>query len=328
MSNVTSLFADLFEGRHDAYGTEEGGCTRIPPACVGHVQTIERHLSGTFPIGVYPMVCFDDDLRHGIDIIDPEWRVKWGCVDFDVKTKGKPSWDYETERDAHIAAVNLQKVLAALGVTSWIERTRSHGRHLWVFASTWTAAAVMRRSLIVATSVAGVSSREVNPKQESLAADQLGNYVRLPYPGGSFDTRIMVRAWTDEPQGLRAYLPPSVFVKEATAARTPVATLEAIANKYVAPEPIREATIVPYDGPEHGPLRRLRPLGKAIYKNGPHDGDRSNGLYLLAKCCMESGLTTGEALSLVDQAAERWGKFEGRRDRQEQLQRIVGRAYA
>lgn len=343
--NAVEGFAELFEGRKDAYGTEEGGAFHFSWAGEGDgwEWVAKCHLEGHIPvgtlnsakalspqIGVYPMVECIRGL-HKTHRPFPTHVVKWGCVDFDVRTKGKPSWDYEDEAEAHVAAVNLQRVLHALGITSWVERTRSNGRHVWVFCTEWTPASWVRRSLLVACGVAGVSTREVNPKQETLGTDQLGNYVRLPYPGG------LVENWSQTGHSLARYvivpesstvLAVSRFVEKALAHRTPPKVLQALADKWVEPPKPKAITdLVPYEGELDDVTKRLNPAGRSVYVFGPNDGDRSNGLMYLAARCRESGLTPAECMTVLDDTAARWGKFDGRRDRYTQLERIVGKAY-
>ena len=52
-----AVFAALFAGRTDAYGTENGRCARMPfdPALLAR-----RHLDGTELVGIYPMVHLDN----------------------------------------------------------------------------------------------------------------------------------------------------------------------------------------------------------------------------------------------------------------------------
>jgi hypothetical protein len=330
-------FAELFEGRKDAYGTEEGGCKRLgedaaPAAAATWHFLVERHLQGLEPLGVYPMVqhpVVDKDIDYGFPV---EWCVKWGCVDLDVKREGKSRYDYETEEDAHQAARNLVTALEVLGTTGWIERTRSGGRHVWVFATGWTVAQYMRRALLVACQVADVPPTEVNPKQETLAEGALGNYVRLPYPGG----------WEDD--GSRYIYPPprpeseykggwfsisrEGFVERALAARSEPHVYKAAADLYVPPKPPVAVHVAP--SAMHSDItRRLNGLAFTIWRDGPAPGvsDRSRTLFTLAAACRDSGLAPTEAYGVVEDLDARIGKFVGRNDREKQLTRIIERAY-
>lgn len=181
MDDVTA-FATLFEGSKDAYGTEAGGCFRPDPGNPMHSwqNFVHAHLAGANPVGVYPMLR-RKSLYLGLDGPQEwEWVVGFGCVDLDHSKPGAP---YASPDDAHGAAVALQSVLAALDICSWIERTRSDGRHVWVFAATPVSAATMRNALVAACDIAQVSTKEVNPKQTYLEPEQVGNYIRGMYPG-------------------------------------------------------------------------------------------------------------------------------------------------
>ena len=147
---VTQFMA-LFGGNTAAYGSEQGGCVRraLTP------DVYERHLIDAEPIGVYPM------LHH-----EGEWLVRWGCIDLDVRAAHKRRWDYDTSHDAFVAAQNLVTALGVMQIRAWVERTKSNGYHVWVFANDWVPAVHMRRTLLVACSLVDVPPTEVNPKSE------------------------------------------------------------------------------------------------------------------------------------------------------------------
>jgi hypothetical protein len=294
----------LFAGRQDAFGGEEGRANRLAPGEI--IQVFTRHLAGIERAGIYPLV------NQG-----GGWICRWGCVDFDIKSEGHAKYDYETEELAHTAALNLQKVLHAFGITAWIERTRSHGRHVWVFADAWVAAPTMREALLVACQIADVSQREVNPKSDgtNLTDEQLGNYVRLPYSDGP-DRCIL-----DEEGHPRNLLP---WVEVAISHRTDRSTLERVAALYQPPLPTiewEESKLDEYNG-------KVPRVVRHVIENGPNDGDRSKGLLYIAHECKKAGLSPRQALDLVMIADDSWGKYTGRRDREQRLIEIVERAWS
>lgn len=321
---LTDDFAELFAGRTDAYGLENGGCERV--SC-GHSiwETLwHQHLSGEHPIGVYPM-----DMRpHSGPTRELRWQVKWGCVDFDVRSDTKPTGDYDSEAEAHVAAQNLVLALEAFGITGWIEVTKNRGRHVWVFALQWVPASTMRRALLVACEVAGASVREVNPKQETLEAGQLGNYVRLPYPGhlnavtGAPLTRVMLT------EGIGVPITLQQFVSAALGQRVHPEVLNAAAALHVVnvpSTPRRTLTdVVNAPSCDRALTTRLSGLAYTIFMEGPLDGDRSKALFKLACLCSDSGLTLDEAYAVVGDADARWGKYQGREG---PLLRTIERAY-
>jgi len=295
-------FARLFLGNQYAYGGDEGRAVRCSPNEWFHA--VRKHYDGSGPaVGVYPLV-------H-----QPEgWMVKWGCVDFDIKSEGHEKFDYETEDLAHVAARNLQKVLNAFDIGCWVERTRSHGRHVWVFAAQAVTAKVMREALLVCTEIAGVSQREVNPKSDgsNLTPDQLGNYVRLPCHG---DRVILDR--------FEKAVPANVFVEMAHEMLVTKDKLERVAALYRPPMPVIQWETNGLD--EY--TDRVPRVVRHVIENGPNDGDRSKGLLYIAHECKKAGLPPKQALDLVMIADDAWGKYTGRRDREQRLTEIVERAW-
>lgn len=315
--NLVKAFGDLFNGNQTAYGTETGGCVRGVPAwwalMLGHLTSLPT-------VGVYPMCHIPASAA---------WMVKWGCVDFDVKSDDKPAGDYESEAHAADACHTLRDVLLhAYEIPSFPEVTRSRGRHLWVFGETWVQASTMRRALLVASEIAGTSVREVNPKQESLPEGALGNYVRLPYPSG-------LQTKADEYTRRAIYLPGGQvlqvkeFVALALANLVSPESLGAAAAAYVPPPPpMRLAE--DFDAPvcDRSLTRQLSPLAWTVFREGPLPGhDRSGTLYRLAHLCKDDGMAPQEALAIVTAADEAWGKFHARADGSRRLRDIIGSIY-
>lgn len=320
----TERFADLFAGRTDAYGTEQGGCYR-PNRTFDSMVT--AHLSGAeSPIGVYPLVPFGDDEQP------LSWLVKWGCVDLDVKGPTHAT-GYDTTSEALAAAMNLQTALHHFGIQGWIESTRSHGWHVWVFADEWVPARVMRRALLVACAVADVPPSEVNPKSEGFdSPDVLGNYVRLPYPGSDRDSRFMVHRImldADERGGTWTAIPLEDFVFRASNTRASSDRLQALADLYVPP--IDSVDTLSINGDvelDESLRRRLSGLTWTILSEGPLEGhDRSGTLFRLAVLCKQDDLDPDEAFAVVKAADEVWGKFSRRPNGDRYLKEIVEKAW-
>ena len=168
MTDITQGFAQLFRGRLDAYGvaTDQPYADKVDPpwsthamAWAHYLDRIDAHLAGDAPMGVYPL---QGDLT-----------VWWGCTDLDGG-----------ESDL-VHALDIQTMFAAMGITAWVERSRSKGQHVWVFAEEPIPAEVMRNAFLAVHQRLEVPAKEVNPKQVNLDGLQrgLGNFVRLPYPG-------------------------------------------------------------------------------------------------------------------------------------------------
>jgi len=298
-------FVKLFAGRDDVYGSNEGGC--VKSRLDGTV--LQNHFNGTAPIGIYPVVP-----RDGL------CYVGWGCVDFDT-----------TEAQDH--ATKLYDALMEAGVQSWIERSRSKGYHVWVFADRPVLATLMRQMLIVACHVAEVPTTEVNPKQTTLAKGSYGNYVRLPYAG------ILEDAYTDkqriiERDHVNYHMPhPPMpfmdFVTLANASRVSSETIAHISSMYQPPVKQTAIGVVAYDATLDEAMQLLSPLGKVIWRDGPLTGkDRSSTLAKLGHETVRSGLNPSQTKIVLRTADQRWGKYHLRHDGDLEIDKLVVRVHS
>jgi hypothetical protein len=150
--DVVVRFADLYRGRTDLQGTEDGGCLHRP-VTFGHFR---GHLAGRFGLGIYP-------LRK-------DGTCAWAAVDVDQN-------DLDT-------VLLLQRLLGDAGLSPLLSTSRSKGYHVTVFVDGWTRAAHLRsilRSQLVEAGLPEIT--EIYPRcdagdPESVAA---GGYLRLPY---------------------------------------------------------------------------------------------------------------------------------------------------
>jgi hypothetical protein len=291
-------FLKLFRGRGDVYGGEEGACIKQPLT----LEVFTDHLAGRNPIGVYPMVPIKDD-----------WYTVWGCSDFDL--------------DNMHDAIAVRESLAAAGVVGIIEKSRSKGYHLWVFATEPVVARDMRRMFLAAHQVADIPAIEVNPKQEKLSSTmQYGNYVRLPYPNFSDLETNKRRAITDtqEPYGF------DEFMDMAEANLVTPETVARLANYYKPPQPVH-AINTDYVQCESlaDAMKPLSPLGKVIWRDGPlPNNDRSRTLAKLGHECVRSGLNPSQTRVILGDADMRWGKYHMRTNGELELDKLVQRVYS
>jgi hypothetical protein len=309
--DVVTGFATLFHGSSFGYGTEEGGCDK--DVAKSYYERIIDHLEGTVPMGVYPLV-------HNTT----EWVVGWGCVDFD-----------EGEEASLAYARNVAGVIDAVGGKAWIERSRSKGYHVWLFLDGWFPAVLVREALLGACQVVDAPTKEINPKSVSLNEGQLGNYVRLPYPGALMDDnagfprdrRVVIEsdpeAWPLAGSGLSV----EWFVNEALRTRSGQAVLEALQGMYEPPKRIVPAP--PPVGDTGDMHKRMSGLAYTIWKDGPRqDAGRGHTLFKLACVLAEAGHhTEGEAFALCIEADQRWGKFHHRANGEATIEKMVAKAY-
>jgi len=235
--------------------------------------------------------------------------------------------------DHFVNATKLHDALMEAGVQSWIERSRSKGYHVWVFAETPVLAILMRQMLIVACHVAEVPTTEVNPKQTTLDKGSYGNYVRLPYAS------ILEDAHTDkqriiERKHVNYHLPhPPMpfmdFVKGALATRVPAETIAHISSMYQPPVKQVVVGVVAYDATLDEAMEILSPLGKVIWRDGPLAGkDRSSTLAKLGYETVRSGLNPSQTKIVLRTADQRWGKYHLRHDGDLEIDKLVVRVHS
>lgn len=292
-------FAALFRGRLEAHGGEEGQSIKTFGADYAEFERrVELHLNTPNPMGVYPLI----PTEHS-------WECWWGCVDFD-----------EGDEPSLIHATNLQTVLAEFWINGWVERSRSKGYHVWVFAEEAVPAALMRRALLAATQIAQAPTKEINPKSEGFFNDdgtvdrsKLGNYVRLPYPHGSTERRVVI-----EPHSGDVYSAEG-FVVRAWESRAARSALESLSKLWVRPKssalprPTAQREVLDGELPSTSYMTRQT---HALYRLGPFENrpDRSAALWRLANRLREDGYSEAEALAFLRDADARWGKFIARGD--------------
>lgn len=305
-------FAELFEGRDDAWGALHGECVKefvTDDHFHDHLYDEGQSL-GVYPLVQDELIAVGFEAKHGID--GGAYYVHWGCSDVD-----NPD-DLDL---AFTLACNLQAALEALGLVSWIEMTKSKGYHVWVFADDWVPAVVMRRALLVAHQIAGVAPTEVNPKSLDGGKTGIGNYVNLPYPYGWQNTYRRVVIENGE------VIPPNEFVERALANRNSFDSLYAAAKLYV--EPKRQVVQISEPSAEAVELSRcLDGLTYKVWIEGPMEGrDRSGAMARFCHLCRDRGIAAGTCLVLLRDMDARLGKFIDRDDREEQLLRLVENAY-
>lgn len=328
-SGLLDDFIALFDGRHEAVGTEQGGCWRFKVGEGVFSHAVKEHLmfGGDKAIGIYPLVCYQQrDTDQGLAV---DWRVHWGCVDFD-----------EGDEASWVHAKNLVRVLSKVGVAGWIERSRSKGYHVWVFAERgeWVPAATVRRGLLVACQIAGAPTKEINPKAEGHEDPPsfLGNYVRLPYPGWlgmtsreqlEMDRRVVV----DMDYRSHGKFGLEMFVREAHTCAG-LSGLVKLAAHWKPP--VRRSDIPERDGelPEldEDIVRRMGGLAYTIWKDGVLEGhDRSGTIYKLGLQLYQDGNHTfDECVAILKDADERViGKYVGRRDADSRYEQIMEKVW-
>jgi len=310
--NVARDFLKIFQGRTDAWGGDTGRANYAPVT----EELIQGHLDGSHePIGIYPIRFVLDEESE--ETMPYHLRVRWGCCDLDDNI-----W-------ANTYA--LARTLYAMDLNPWVERSRSKGWHVWIFVPESVAAFDMRRALKVAYSVIGLPAKEANPKSELLHPNQLGNYVRLPYPYGSDRRQVMMEHWEADNDGYPMDLWSFLDHPKERLYSDP-AKVRHWATKWH--EPKRLTIVSDMKEGEADEILRTLPKGvRNLYESGPkikegkNVADTSSGLVGLAHMCASHGLSAQDTYTVVAAADRRWGKYHMRNDPELYYEDIVRRAF-
>ena len=294
-------FGRLFSGRLDAVGGDTGRAIYTPYT----YKRVRAHLEGLDPIGTYPTWPDASGMR---------W-TRWGCCDIDTG-----DWS---------EAFQLATALTGMGLAPWVERSRSKGWHVWVFVADPIEAVKMRRCLKVAYAAIDLPAKEANPKSETLAPGQLGNYVRLPYKGGlimgeGIQRQCMMACWGPKSDGT-----PMSFASFATVNTkflfSDPERIEYWATRWFEP-PRKLVDIGPVDESKVGHLvARLDANWRRFYETG-EVRDRSAAFVALAHWCAERGWSPKDTYLLLWCCP--WNKYATRTDGDMYVRDIVERAYS
>lgn len=156
-------FSAIFDGLKEAYGTfkvekkQANGKNTGRAGLVRQPRTKdlwEKHLQGTFGIGIIP--------------INEDNSCKWGCIDID---------QYPLDHKA------LVDNIAKLEFPMVVCRSKSGGAHCFLFTKEWVPAVDMQKTLQHISAALGYSGSEIFPKQIKLHLDRgdVGNFLNLPY---------------------------------------------------------------------------------------------------------------------------------------------------
>lgn len=179
-SLLVQRFLSLFSGREGVYARQwakpqnESGYTPIREPFTPNVA--ENHLLGNHTVGVYPLRL--DNTVH------------FAAIDFDLSRGllrkvryGGPEWRQAMDRLADYS-FHFQAVAQLHGIPGYLEYSGFKGRHLWIFFAEPIKAKLARNLGAFLLEAAGPPPMEMGvevfPKQYQLAADGLGNLIKLP----------------------------------------------------------------------------------------------------------------------------------------------------
>ena len=295
---LVEKFAQRFSGRLDAIGGNEGMAIYRPY----DLEVVRSHLMGTFPFGVYPTWPDETGAR---------W-TRWGCCDIDTG-----DWQ---------EAFMLASALKGMGLVPHVERSRSKGWHVWIFVDDPVEAFQMRRCLKVAYAAIDLPAKEANPKSEQLAPSQVGNYVRLPYPGGlrvgaHLERQVVVTGWSGRSDGSPIQLREWMELDHVSDRNRIIHWSTKWFEKPRRVNGVRAGT------PESAKqlVSRLDANWKRSYESG-EVRDRSSAFVALAHWCATQGWSPTDTYSLLWWCP--WNKYADRQDGEAYVQDIVERAYS
>lgn len=151
MSSVMERFANLFTGHGRAHGQYKDGRARTVRSPAKLVN-FENHLTGKMGLGMVP--------------INEGNECRFGAIDIDID---------------NINHDNLYHRIDQLGLPLVVCRSKSGGAHLYAFCNPPIPAVTMRKYLSKWASDLGYGKSEIFPKQDTLAPDDVGNWINLPY---------------------------------------------------------------------------------------------------------------------------------------------------
>ena len=301
---VVDRFCHLFRGNALAKETADGEFrpwrgedgTPVPANGIIFEEAIRGHLGGPHRLGVYPLM----EVKGS-----PHCNVGWLAVDWD---EGDISF---------VHAVNVRELLAQLGITAWVEISRSKGYHLWVFLEENLPAQMGRNAMFAACQLVDSPTREVYPKQVTMPAKGFGNGIRLPYALSRPEGR------QEAVRGSESNLTLEAFTNEAFDSMTTRQQIVKIASLYQPPPSTR-----PIHTPKFTQQRidaNFRFVARDIWDRGPTHNDRSLALFSFA-CSLFRQLYAHDAVfEWTRQCDLKWGqKFAARgASGEQQLHKLV-----
>ena len=301
---VVDRFCHLFRGNALAKETADGEFrpwrgedgTPVPANGIIFEEAIRGHLGGPHRLGVYPLM----EVKGS-----PHCNVGWLAVDWD---EGDVSF---------VHAVNVRELLAQLGITAWVEISRSKGYHLWVFLEENLPAQMGRNAMFAACQLVDSPTKEVYPKQVTMPAKGFGNGIRLPYALSRPEGR------QEAVRGSESNLTLEAFTNEAFDSMTTRQQIVKIASLYQPPPSTR-----PIHTPKFTQQRidaNFRFVARDIWDRGPTHNDRSLALFSFA-CSLFRQLYAHDAVfEWTRQCDLKWGqKFAARgASGEQQLHKLV-----
>ncbi len=183
--NAGDFLALFPPGRTDAFGWHDGRRASVVKRSLDEF-IIRQHLLGKSRVGFFPL--------------NSEGQTRWGVIDID-DAGGSPVLD-------------IVKKGREWGLKLAVEKSKSKGHHIWLLLADWTPTIKVRtilQGLLDETGWVEKWDFELFPKQTELANGAFGNYLFMPWHGGSLKEGRTVfvdidsgwRPWADQVDHLR-----------------------------------------------------------------------------------------------------------------------------
>jgi hypothetical protein len=173
--SLAQSFRKLFAGLDTAYGIYDLSAARVDENGKRTGRAVTKrgavtdelwdlHLSGKEGLGIIPIRATNDAV--------------FGAIDVDVYSG--------------LQHQGLVAKLARFGIPMTVCRTKSGGAHLYLFSKVPVPAVVVRAKLSEIATLMGFGDCEIFPKQNAISAEECGNWINIPYFGGTRGMRYAV----------------------------------------------------------------------------------------------------------------------------------------
>lgn len=260
-----ALFRTLFVGRSDAHAISKDGKTMTVRKPLDN-GVLRAHLTGKYRVGSY--------------LVGEDNRTSFLVFDIDRRNRA--------------LVRKITRRLRKRGVTSYVERSKSKGFHIWVFFAEQIRAKTARKLAHLILQGLKQEKIEIFPKQDVVSEGGLGNCIWLPYFPPDVERERTVFVDGDFQST------PKFWSLLRKIKRVPKKIVVKLAKKVSCADPPK--TRSKFSGPR---APQLAPCAQAILLRGVAKDHRNKALFTLAKHLRNAGLTYGEVMDLLNSTNER-----------------------
>lgn len=280
------IFMDLFQGRRDCYGQQKFVMKEALTE-----EVFRGHVEGKQRIGVFP-------LHNGKSDGPGEWS-SWIAADIDDK-------DFQK-------ALSLKRRLETIGITAYIERSKSKGYHIFSFYDKQIEAWKLRAVYQMVLDQLGFIC-ELFPKQDKADESGYGNFINLPLFGGDIADHKTIFV-DDREEPLYTMLADMEFIRvNKIKIIEEIVAVNQMQRREDAPNPSR-----PAEGIVGASKISTPPCIKKILDGKIKQGEHNESWFRLAVYYKEKNIPKAETLVLL----EDWNKKNPNKNKLTELHRTV-----